>query len=344
MSTQQAPHHTAPPPPPPSGPQQPSSGASLAPRIVLIGLPILVGIVVGITRPEVYTALFNSPQAIAIVAGIIAAILGLSALLRRYLSNQWLITGLLLVPLAVVGYLFIAPYYAEDVVVDEALPGLETAAVSADQAEEPAGAADAEAGSAEAEAPADDTAEAPTDAEGSAADPSVENEEAVGDSPAQDGAAQDGAAQDGAADSAAEPAGEPDVAQPEDVEPEPAPEEPAAPAGPVQLSNGTFVGLDNHFAEGEAAIYTLEDGSSIVRLEDVNLQQVPEAVVYLVPGTNQEGLAEGNINLGPLTGNVGSSNYAIPPEVDLPAGEWTVLVWCEVFASPVGGATQVAIG
>ena len=163
--------------------------------------------------------------------------------------------------------------------------------------------------------------------------------------PAEPAAAEAAAEEPAAEEEAAAPAPE-EPAEPAEAAEDPAAEAPVeeAPTGPVQLSNGSFIGLDNHFAEGQAALYTLEDGSSIVRLEDVNLQQVPEAVVYLVPGADQAGLADGNINLGPLTGNVGSSNYAIPADVDLSTGEYTVLVWCEVFASPVGGATQVAVG
>ena len=108
----------------------------------------------------------------------------------------------------------------------------------------------------------------------------------------------------------------------------------------MELSRGTFVGLDGHFARGEAAVYDLDDGTHLVRLEEVDLQNVPAPVVHLVPAADATAPTEGSIDLGVLKGTQGNQNYEVPPGVDLAAGEWTVLVWCETFASPVGAASQ----
>jgi hypothetical protein len=123
-----------------------------------------------------------------------------------------------------------------------------------------------------------------------------------------------------------------------------APEEPeeVAPAEPVALTSGTFVGLDAHRAEGSALLYELPDGSLIVRLEEVDLQNVPAPVVYIVPGLDATGPTDDLIDLGALKGNLGSANYPVPPDAEIPE-EFTVLVWCTTFASPVGAASQAPI-
>lgn len=116
---------------------------------------------------------------------------------------------------------------------------------------------------------------------------------------------------------------------------------PSTPSGPVVVSRGRFVGLDGHRARGMAALYRLEDDSVVVRLEKVNLQSVPDAYVHLVPRADATAPGRRSVELGPLKGNVGSSNYPVPNRftVDLDR-EWTVLVWCRPFASPVGAASQ----
>ncbi len=124
----------------------------------------------------------------------------------------------------------------------------------------------------------------------------------------------------------------------------PTPAEPA-PNKPVALTRGEFVGLDGHRATGTAAVLRLPGGALLVRLEDVDLQSVPDAYVYLVPRADARSPVDGSLNLGPLAGNVGSSNYPLPSDADgIPAKPWTVLVWCRPFASPVGAAPQTPAG
>ena len=98
-----------------------------------------------------------------------------------------------------------------------------------------------------------------------------------------------------------------------------------------------MAGID-HRASGSAALYRLVDGSFIVRLEDIDIQNGPDYFVHLVPGADRESPGGGH-DLGALKGNRGSQNYEIPAEVDVSAGPFTVLVWCRAFSVPVANAT-----
>ena len=110
-----------------------------------------------------------------------------------------------------------------------------------------------------------------------------------------------------------------------------------APRGPAKLTSGPLQGID-HRASGEAAIYRLEDGSHIVRLENIDVQPGPDYFVYIVPGVDQRGPGSG-INLGGLKGNKGSQNYSIPTGFD-PQRDYTVVIWCRAFSVPIANATQ----
>ncbi|HEX7276673.1 MAG TPA: DM13 domain-containing protein [Acidimicrobiales bacterium] len=122
----------------------------------------------------------------------------------------------------------------------------------------------------------------------------------------------------------------------------PAAAAPAAPTttvatGPVLLSTGELAGI-GHRASGTAAIYRLVDGSHIVRLEGIDIQNGPDYFVHLVPGVDRESPADSH-DLGALKGNKGDQNYPIPSEVDVASGQFTVLVWCRAFSVPVANAT-----
>lgn len=252
---------------------------------------VLMATAIGIAEPAIVQGTLGSPRALAILAGVVAATVGWSTLLRRWAVPAWGRALAVGVPLAILGWFAVAPYFMPDEVVDEAFPPV----VVPDAPPQPTAAP----------APVTPTPDAPSP--DTAPDPSPGG---GAGSPAPTAAV-------GAGDDATE----------------------APPPGPVELSRGTFVGLDGHFAEGQAAVYDLGDGRRIVRLEDVDLQRVPDPYVYLVPGLDQSTPIAGSFDLGALAGNVGSSNYDIPPEADL-NGDWTVLVWCEPFSSPVGAASQ----
>lgn len=275
--------------------------------VTCVGLPVLAVAVLAAVQPAIVTGTLGSPRALLILAGIIAANIGWSALLRHRVASESLRTVLVLAPIAVVLALYVAPYFAPDQVVDEAFPVAlaATEQTDTDQADQ--------------------------------ADP----DQITSDPASTPSASRPGATAEASTDAASPTTPAPTAPAASQVTPAtpPATPPPAAPTGPIELSRGSFVGLDNHYANGQAAIYELEDGSRIVRLEDVDLQRVPDARVYLVPAAEATSPIEGSVTLGPLTGNVGSSNYTIPADVDL-AGPLTVLVWCEPFASPVGAASQ----
>lgn len=112
-----------------------------------------------------------------------------------------------------------------------------------------------------------------------------------------------------------------------------------APQGDEQaerIAGGTFKGI-GHQALGSVGLYRLADGSTVVRLEDVDIQNGPDLFVYLVPEPDQSDDA-GGVNLGRLEGNRGSHNYPVPADVDAEDFS-TVLVWCRAFSTPFGNAT-----
>ena len=108
------------------------------------------------------------------------------------------------------------------------------------------------------------------------------------------------------------------------------------PPQPVQLTAGRFRGLAGHRGSGEAAVFRQPDGSHILAFRDLSVSSVPDPVLYLVPGDNQEDI-DGATRLGRFDST--RDRYDIPPSFDL-GRPLTVLIWCQRFAVPVAGATQ----
>jgi electron transfer DM13 len=117
----------------------------------------------------------------------------------------------------------------------------------------------------------------------------------------------------------------------------PAPQAPAAPAEPVVLARGELISHE-HESSGAVVVLELPDGSRVLRLEDLNTSNGPDLQVWITDAPVIEGRDGWHVfddgryaDLGELKGNIGSSNYPIPPEVDL-AQLSSVSVWCERFA------------
>ncbi|PRY47827.1 electron transfer DM13 [Geodermatophilus tzadiensis] len=133
-----------------------------------------------------------------------------------------------------------------------------------------------------------------------------------------------------------------DEALPSAEAPSPAPAgepTPEPPPGPVDLAAGTFVSRE-HDTAGTARVVGLPDGQVVVRLEGFTTSNGPALFVYLSqnPAQGEEAAFDDEfVDLGPLKGNVGDQNYAVPAGVD--AGGWTsVVIWCDRFDAAFGAA------
>jgi hypothetical protein len=121
-----------------------------------------------------------------------------------------------------------------------------------------------------------------------------------------------------------------------DEAPPAAPPAAAPPSGPVVLARGQLISHE-HRSSGSVVVYRLADGSRVLRVEDLNTSNGPALHVWLSDAPVIEGSAgwgvfdDGRyVDLGELKGNIGSSNYPIPPEVDLGALP-SVSIWCARF-------------
>ncbi len=99
--------------------------------------------------------------------------------------------------------------------------------------------------------------------------------------------------------------------------------------------SGTFIGVGDgiHDAQGDAYTIPLEDGSTVLRLENFQSTNGPDLFVYLSTDEN----ASEFINLGVLKANNGNQNYEIPDDTDLDKYN-KVLIWCKSFSVLFGSA------
>ena len=105
------------------------------------------------------------------------------------------------------------------------------------------------------------------------------------------------------------------------------------PAVPVLLSEDEFYGADDfHQGKGDALIYQNPDGSKFLRLENFEVTNGPQLHVILAVDENpynHDTLGD-YLDLGPLKGNIGDQNYAIPAGADLDA-YGSVVIYCVPF-------------
>lgn len=107
-------------------------------------------------------------------------------------------------------------------------------------------------------------------------------------------------------------------------------------ADPIKLVSGSFMGADSfHQGSGDVGVYALDDGSQVLRFENLDVTNGPDLHVILSPVGSAEGrddvMASGYVDLGSLKGNKGDQNYDIPAGTDLSSGEWTVVIYCQPF-------------
>lgn len=97
---------------------------------------------------------------------------------------------------------------------------------------------------------------------------------------------------------------------------------------PTLLASGSFQDGDSfHKGSGDAFVYELPDGQTIVRFEDFDVTNGPDLFVYLATDAS----ASDFVDLGRLKGNKGNQNYTIPAGTDLEKYD-TVLIWCRAFS------------
>jgi hypothetical protein len=102
---------------------------------------------------------------------------------------------------------------------------------------------------------------------------------------------------------------------------------------------GEFISID-HGTSGTLVLLQDATGTQFVRLEDLDTSNGPDLFVYMStnPPDGPEGQFDDDyVNLGRLEGNVGSSNYVIPPDTDL-LRYASVVIWCDRFNSAFGAA------
>ena len=109
---------------------------------------------------------------------------------------------------------------------------------------------------------------------------------------------------------------------------------------PMTLAMGSFHS-NAHDTRGTATVIDVGGGRRVLRLTNFATSNGPDVRVYLVAAPdvqdNATVKAAGFVELGPMKGNIGDQNYAIPEDVDLHAYR-SVVVWCKRFGVPFAAA------
>ena len=106
---------------------------------------------------------------------------------------------------------------------------------------------------------------------------------------------------------------------------------------PVVVTTGMFFGID-HDAIGTVNVYE-QNGRFVLRFEDdTDIQNGPDLYVWVLPTKSYTGGTPAEyLDLGLLTGTIGSQNYQLPDNFD-PSVHRTVLIWCLRCAVPFAAA------
>ncbi len=114
---------------------------------------------------------------------------------------------------------------------------------------------------------------------------------------------------------------------------------PTQAAQPVELASGSFASRE-HPTVGSARVLRLSDDRVIVRFEGFSTSNGPLLVVWLSKNAAlgpDEAFDDDYVSLGPLKGNIGDQNYAVPVDVDSTAYT-SIVIWCDRFDVPFGAA------
>jgi len=103
----------------------------------------------------------------------------------------------------------------------------------------------------------------------------------------------------------------------------------------IQTYEGTFVGTGDgiHNVEGLARTISLNNGNTVLRLENFKATNGPDLYVYL----STDDKASEFVSLGKLKANNGNQNYDIPENTNLEKYN-KVLIWCKTFGVLFGNA------
>jgi len=127
-----------------------------------------------------------------------------------------------------------------------------------------------------------------------------------------------------------------------DTQPAPINPEPEV-AYPLTLTEGTFISHE-HETAGQVKILELEDGSRVLRIEDLETSDGPQLEVWITDAPVIEGLDGWFVfddgayeSLGELKATQGNQNYELPEGLNLDQFS-SVSIWCSRFAVSFGAA------
>lgn len=101
-----------------------------------------------------------------------------------------------------------------------------------------------------------------------------------------------------------------------------------------ELARGDFAGFTGKHGTGTARLLAMDDGTHLVRFEDLDTSNGPDLRVYLsaAPADGDEAAHDDDfVDLGDLTANRGDQNYTVPADVDVTRYR-SVVVWCRRFS------------
>ena len=113
---------------------------------------------------------------------------------------------------------------------------------------------------------------------------------------------------------------------------------------PTCCARGDLISHE-HATTGSVQVLRLPDGSRVLRLQDLDTSNGPLLKVWVtdapvLSGTDGWGVFDDGrwVDLGELKGNIGSSNYPLPADLDL-AQLSSVSIWCDRFNVSFGAAS-----